>query len=79
MSSDEMRVELESFVNEGITQGWHGWPLKYQFGRQNEAAGRFGATVDRITVPAQEILGRLYGEESRFARLARFGLGEHPC
>jgi hypothetical protein len=28
MSSEEMREELESFVNRGIEKGWEGWPLK---------------------------------------------------
>ena len=28
MSSEEMRNELESFVNKGIREGWRGWPLK---------------------------------------------------
>lgn len=28
MSSEEMREELESFVNKGIKEGWEGWPLK---------------------------------------------------
>jgi hypothetical protein len=28
MSSEEMRVELESFVNTGLREGWCGWPLK---------------------------------------------------
>ena len=28
MSSEEMRVELESFVNEGLKKGWCGWPTK---------------------------------------------------
>jgi hypothetical protein len=28
MSSEEMRVDLESFVNEGLAQGWLGWPVK---------------------------------------------------
>jgi hypothetical protein len=26
MSSEEMRAELEIFVNEGLQQGWRGWP-----------------------------------------------------
>ena len=30
MSSDEMRIELESFVNKGLKEGWCGWPLKSQ-------------------------------------------------
>jgi hypothetical protein len=28
MDSQEMREELESFVNKGIEEGWSGWPLK---------------------------------------------------
>jgi len=30
MSSEQMRVELESFVNKGLKEGWRGWPLKSQ-------------------------------------------------
>ncbi len=26
MSSEEMRTELEIFVNEGLREGWQGWP-----------------------------------------------------
>jgi hypothetical protein len=26
MSSEEMRTELETFVNEGLREGWRGWP-----------------------------------------------------
>jgi len=28
MSSEEMRNELEAFVNAGLREGWRGWPLK---------------------------------------------------
>jgi len=28
VSSEEMRVELEAFVNMGLREGWGGWPLK---------------------------------------------------
>ena len=28
MDSEEMREELESFVNQGIEEGWNGWPVK---------------------------------------------------
>ena len=28
MSAEEMRVELESFVNQGLEKGWCGWPTK---------------------------------------------------
>ncbi len=36
MSSNEMRVELEAFVNQGILEGWQGWPLKGQSGCRHE-------------------------------------------
>ncbi len=26
MSSEEMRTELEVFVNQGLQEGWRGWP-----------------------------------------------------
>jgi hypothetical protein len=26
MSSEEMRTELEIFVNQGLREGWRGWP-----------------------------------------------------
>jgi len=26
MSSEEMRIELEIFVNQGLREGWRGWP-----------------------------------------------------
>ncbi len=26
MSSEEMRTELEIFVNDGLREGWRGWP-----------------------------------------------------
>jgi len=28
MSSEEMRIEMEKFVNAGLREGWRGWPLK---------------------------------------------------
>ena len=33
MSSEEMRIELEAFVNAGLQEGWCGWPLKDGSGR----------------------------------------------
>ena len=30
MSSEQMRIELEAFVNIGLQEGWRGWPLKGQ-------------------------------------------------
>lgn len=28
MNADAMRMELESFLNEGLNKGWGGWPTK---------------------------------------------------
>ena len=28
MSAEQMRMELEAFVNTGLREGWHGWPMK---------------------------------------------------
>lgn len=28
MSSEELRLDLESFINEGLNRGLHGWPRK---------------------------------------------------
>jgi hypothetical protein len=28
MSAEEMRNELETFVNRGLSEGWGGWPTK---------------------------------------------------
>ena len=28
MSAEDMRIELETFVNQGLAEGWCGWPTK---------------------------------------------------
>lgn len=28
MSAEEMRSDLEAFVNRGLSEGWCGWPMK---------------------------------------------------
>lgn len=43
MNSEEMRVELESFVNAGLRQGWRGWPLKDAGWPASLPPGRFAA------------------------------------
>ena len=32
MSSEEMRTELEVFVNQGLQEGWRGWPRHDEWG-----------------------------------------------
>ncbi|OHB67753.1 MAG: hypothetical protein A2Y77_08160 [Planctomycetes bacterium RBG_13_62_9] len=42
MSSEEMRMELESFVNAGLREGWRGWPLKDEALEGPRFSDRFG-------------------------------------
>ncbi len=62
MSSEEMRVELEAFVNTGLREGWCGWPLKEQ-GRVHRAWGvlhvgpiRFWQRLTNRAIPPGERL-----------------------
>jgi hypothetical protein len=47
MSSEEMRMELEIFVNEGLREGWRGWPRHESRGGsvrpRNQENGTYGA------------------------------------
>lgn len=36
MGAEQMRVELESFVNQGLQEGWCGWPMKTRLSGQEE-------------------------------------------
>lgn len=47
MSSEEMRVELEAFVNTGLQEGWYGWPLKEE-SRTNQTSGVLHAGLIRF-------------------------------
>ena len=67
MSSDEMRTELESFVNQGLRKGWRGWPVK---GPREARRGRF--CVARTTVG--QFGGLRAGFESEAASVAFVGL-----
>lgn len=40
MSSEEMRIELESFVNQGLQEGWGGWPPKREISGISVWSGR---------------------------------------
>jgi hypothetical protein len=46
MSSEEMRVELERFVNAGLQEGWHGWPRKADACSGPRFGGRLRATTE---------------------------------
>ena len=48
MSSEQMRAELEIFVNEGLREGWHGWPLKSETQKGRSGRGRAGVASLQI-------------------------------
>ncbi len=48
MSSEEMRTELEIFVNEGLREGWRGWPLKGEGGKARPRGNRRNVASLRI-------------------------------
>jgi len=54
MCSEQMRAELESFVNKGLKEGWRGWPLKSQ--------------TPCLIHPLSSILHRLTRDEARGTR-----------
>jgi len=59
MSSEEMRAELEIFVNQGLQQGWRGWPRHEGRGlRGTERIDRPNRTFG--TTPSLRFLDRSY-------------------
>lgn len=57
MSSEEMRVELESFVNRGLQEGWHGWPRKNVGCRNGVWCERLTGGLDRLAPRMRESFG----------------------
>ena len=55
MSSEEMRTELERFVNTGLREGWTGWPLKADTCSDGRLAREW------VTAPARAWLRRFNG------------------
>ena len=62
MSSEEMRTELEIFVNQGLREGWRGWPRhdgrSSPAGRRNEENGICGTHNVFAAVQGRESLYR---------------------
>jgi len=48
MDPEEMRAELEIFVNEGLREGWRGWPLKGEARKGSPRSGRLNVTALRV-------------------------------
>jgi len=56
MNSEQMRTELEAFVNTGLRQGWRGWPVKAA-GRDHRNMGGRLALVP-VAMPGLVLLAR---------------------
>ncbi len=48
MNSEQMRTELEIFVNKGLREGWRGWPLKNEIQEVRSCGNRSSVTSLRI-------------------------------
>jgi hypothetical protein len=69
MSAEEMRIELETFVNAGLEEGWRGWPRKAQTSLSltfrgwlpvaAESTGRAGRDGSTSFIEPQGALGTL--------------------
>jgi hypothetical protein len=58
MSAEEMRTELEMFVNEGLREGWGGWPLK----QESDVGGQ--ALEQRLRIAPLRILRSCVGDST---------------
>jgi hypothetical protein len=53
MSSEEMRTELEIFVNRGLREGWRGWPRHDSRGsRRTISTDKTNRTCKTVQSPA---------------------------
>jgi hypothetical protein len=69
MSSDEMRMELEQFVNKGLREGWTGWPLKVEACVESRLAGQWSALPSRVWLCRRDGMVCPAGMEETFALL----------
>ncbi len=67
MSAEEMRTELEAFVNKGLREGWCGWPVKQELGKGRMPAYLRVAPI-RIRSIGDEGSAALMGLSGRFRR-----------
>ncbi len=73
MSSEEMRVELEVFVNAGLREGWCGWPVKLENGMDQVLSPPLRAESVRFW-PRREA-----GVAAPHGRLGTFATGCRYC
>ena len=67
MSSEEMRAELEIFVNEGLREGRRGWPLKSESHKVRPCGNRPNVTSLRLRHGGRINLARLTRRQGLFA------------
>jgi hypothetical protein len=67
MNSEEMRTELEIFVNKGLREGWGGWPLKGEIQKGRPSSSRLKATSLRIWRGGRSNPARSMGRLGPFA------------
>jgi hypothetical protein len=65
MSAEEMRTELETFVNKGLLEGWCGWPVK-QGWRRGRMPACLRVTPIRIRNIGDEGSAALMGLSGRY-------------
>ena len=69
MSSEEMRIELERFVNTGLQEGWTGWPVKVGTCTSSRFTGQWSGVSGRSWLGGCDGAVRPVGLESAFASL----------
>lgn len=72
MSAEEMRVELERFVNVGLQEGWHGWPRRAEAGQGSRFRGRWHATTEGAARETGDDSVSFGGPHGAFGTLRRF-------
>jgi hypothetical protein len=71
MNPDEMRVDLESFVNKGMAEGWSGWPLKDRLSGHHEGIRSiYYRAAAGATGSSHNVLRRVFPEEGRFGQIS---------
>ena len=77
MNADEIRLDLESFINRGLREGWRGWPVKRQKHIATEIRG-LHANSPMLTGLSPALRMATFETRLDFGRL-RLGGAENPC
>ena len=72
MSSEEMRIELETFVNAGLREGWRGWPVKAQADAGQTVDSRLYTTAGATSFDGRRDVTALVGPDQAFGTTRLF-------